>query len=324
MTDALSHAGLLLLHLVLLIGVTPLVAGIVGWIRSRAAGRPGSPVLQPYRDLLDLARKQAVISEGALSLGLGAPYGVLACLLLALALIPGFSGDVLPTADFVVLVGLLAAARVIRQLGLADGADGQDWGRLSVASGLGPGALSEAALLMCGLALVLATGSTATADIAAAVAAGDVLFGSGSGPALAGYLLAMVGFGAYWIAEALPRAARTVSGAGPSDDGDPALRDWSARHLGLLRLTDMLHLTVLLALPVGLLMPWGSAGKGAAAGIGMAIAVYLAKLGVAAIVLGLLAAFAGGPRMASRRRLQLGALAAGGFGVLSVSLGQVA
>ena len=59
-----------------MLAFAPLIQGVMRSLRARLQGRPGPSPLQPYRDLLKLARKEALIPEGSSVLVLAAP-GVL-------------------------------------------------------------------------------------------------------------------------------------------------------------------------------------------------------------------------------------------------------
>src|SRR5271168_2062683 len=50
-------------HILLALGLPPLLLGVINKTKALFAGRVGPPVLQPYHDLLKLARKGTVFSE---------------------------------------------------------------------------------------------------------------------------------------------------------------------------------------------------------------------------------------------------------------------
>ncbi|MBM3613238.1 MAG: formate hydrogenlyase, partial [Alphaproteobacteria bacterium] len=49
------------LHLALMLAAAPLLTGLVRLLKARILGRRGPPLLQPYRDLWKLMRKQPVV-----------------------------------------------------------------------------------------------------------------------------------------------------------------------------------------------------------------------------------------------------------------------
>jgi len=60
-SDVLVQAGQVTLVFVL----APLLTGFVRKVRARLLRRQGASVLQPYRDLLRLLRKEVVLAENA-------------------------------------------------------------------------------------------------------------------------------------------------------------------------------------------------------------------------------------------------------------------
>ena len=107
---------------VLVLGLAPLLSGLTRKIRARLLRRQGPSVLQPYRDLLKLIRKEAVVAENASWLFRAAPYFIFATTWVAAALVPTFATG-LPfsaAADLIVIVALLGTARFLLALaGLA-------------------------------------------------------------------------------------------------------------------------------------------------------------------------------------------------------------
>ncbi len=101
----------LLLHLLLLIGLSPLLLGVIGKTKALFAGRTGAPFLQHYYDLWKLFRKGLVISRTTTWIFRAGPVIGLAVPLLASLFIPfgalkaplGFRGDLI---FFVYLFGL--------------------------------------------------------------------------------------------------------------------------------------------------------------------------------------------------------------------------
>ena len=80
------------MSLVLLLA--PGLLGLTRKVRARALRRRGAPLLQPYRDLLRLLRKEVVLAESASWLFRAAPYAIFAATWVAAALVPTSSGFV--------------------------------------------------------------------------------------------------------------------------------------------------------------------------------------------------------------------------------------
>ena len=94
MTDSIVHFALLLL-------LPPLLLGVINRVKSFFGGRRGPPLLQTWRDILKLARKEVVLSSTTSWIFRAGPAITLAALLVAGALLPfgsrpapvGFAGD---------------------------------------------------------------------------------------------------------------------------------------------------------------------------------------------------------------------------------------
>ena len=72
--DLVSQGGQMLLVLLL----APLLTGFVRKTKARLLRRQGPPLLQPYRDLIRLMRKDVVLAEGASWLFCVIPYIIFA------------------------------------------------------------------------------------------------------------------------------------------------------------------------------------------------------------------------------------------------------
>ena len=70
----IGAAILQLFQFVLVLVLAPGLTGLVRKAKARLQGRRGPPLLQPYRDLLRLLRKEAVIAENASWVFRFAPY----------------------------------------------------------------------------------------------------------------------------------------------------------------------------------------------------------------------------------------------------------
>ncbi len=101
----------LAVHLALLIGVPPLLPGVINKTKAWVAGRDGPPLLQTYHDVWKLFQKGAVYSQTATWIFRAGPIVSLAAVLCAGLVLPlasnasplGFAGDVIA---FAYLLGL--------------------------------------------------------------------------------------------------------------------------------------------------------------------------------------------------------------------------
>ena len=154
-----------------LVVVAALVAAplFLGWInqcRAWLQNRTAPNIFQPYRGLIKLFHKDAVIAESASPLFRGAPYVVFAAMVTATAIIPS-TGTRLPfatAADAIALVGLFATARVFMSLAAMDA--GTAFGSLGARREMMVGFLAEPALLMIIFVASLISSTTALPVIA--------------------------------------------------------------------------------------------------------------------------------------------------------------
>src|SRR5258706_15344241 len=117
MSDLLVQGVQMLLVLLL----APLLTGFVRKMKARLVRRQGASVLQPYRDLLRLLRKEVVLADNASWLFRVTPYVTFAAIWVAAALVPTFATGLMFnwTADLIAIVALLGSARFF--LALAGG-----------------------------------------------------------------------------------------------------------------------------------------------------------------------------------------------------------
>ena len=135
-------------------------------MKARLLRRRGPPVLQPYRDLLRLVRKETVLAENASWLFRTAPYLIFAATWVAAALVPTFATGLLFswTADLIAIVALLGSARFF--LALAGMDVGTSFGGIGASREMMIASLAEPAMIMIVFSLALLVGSTQLSTIA--------------------------------------------------------------------------------------------------------------------------------------------------------------
>lgn len=148
-----------MLHLALMVLAPLVVAGIMDWLDARLAGREGLPILLPWRNLVRLSRKTAVVPESASRVLSLAPAISLGTTFTAAALVPSFTlGMALaPLADGLVVASLLSMARVAGSLGALD--TGTAASGVAAQHGSALAVLAEPALLLFVFSLALMGGS---------------------------------------------------------------------------------------------------------------------------------------------------------------------
>lgn len=110
MVTVMNH---IIIHIVLLVGLPPLLLGVIGKTKALFAGRVGPPLLQPYYDLAKLFKKGSVFSTTTTWVFRAGPVVGLASALLAGLLLP-FGGHAAPVSfsgDLILFAYLFALGR---------------------------------------------------------------------------------------------------------------------------------------------------------------------------------------------------------------------
>ncbi len=270
-----------LLQMVLVLAAAPLLTGIVRQTKARLVGRRGPSPIQPYRDLLRLLRKEAVIAENASWLFRVTPYLVFAALWLAASLVPTFpTGLALQsTADLIALVALLASARFMTALAGLD--VGTSFGGIGSSRDMMIASFAEPAMLLVIFTVSIVAGSTALAEVADFMRAGTV----GLRVSLA---MALVAFTMVALAE---NARIPVDNPATHLEltmvHEAMVLEYSGRHLALIEAAGMLKLLFYISLIICVFAPWGLAAPEDGVAVTMAgLAVWASKLLLGAIALG--------------------------------------
>ena len=248
-------------QLALVLALAPLFTGFVRKVKALLAERRGPPVLQPYRELLRLFGKEAVLAENASWLFRAAPYLMFVLTWIAAAMIPTFVRG-LPfgwSADLIAIIALIGSARFF--LALAGMDVGTVFGGIGSSREVMIASLAEPAMLMIVFTLALIVGSTQLSAIAAFSASAESGFRISLGLALV----------------ALIMVAIAENGRVPVDNPATHLEltmvheamvlEYSARHLALIELASMLKLLLYASLIACVFLPWGlhDAGEGSVA-----------------------------------------------------------
>jgi formate hydrogenlyase subunit 4 len=268
-------------QMLLVLGLAPGLVGLVRKVKARLLRRRGPAIVQPYRDLLRLLRKDVVLAENASWLFRVSPYLIFAATWVAAALIPTFATGLLFgwSGDLIAIIALLGSARFF--LALAGMDVGTSFGGIGSSREVMIASLAEPAMLMIVFSIALIAGSTALSTMAAFMASPEV----GLRVSLALSLIAL-------IVVALAENARI-----PVDNPATHLEltmvheamvlEYSGRHLALIELAASLKLLLYISLISCLFVPLGMAtatDDGGAFAVGLAS--YLVKLAVAGALLG--------------------------------------
>ncbi|MFN2308870.1 MAG: respiratory chain complex I subunit 1 family protein [Gammaproteobacteria bacterium] len=279
--DIMTLGGwmLALLQAALFVAGAPLLTSWVKRNKCRLQNRRAPSLLQPYRDLTKLFRKQVILSDLASPLFRVAPYIVFAATVLAAATIPLLATE-LPTAaiaDMIVLIGFLTIGRFF--LALAGMDIGTAFGGMGASREVSLSSLAEPAMLMVIFTLAMTAQST---NLSSAVQhfheAGLVLR-----PSL---LFALLGLLLVAVAE---------SGRIPVDNPathleltmvhEAMILEYSGRHLALMEWAAQLKLMIFGVFIVNIFFPWGIATELTPLALLVGLLAVTAKLLLLGVVL---------------------------------------
>jgi formate hydrogenlyase subunit 4 len=258
--------------------LAPLLAGLVRKIKARMLRRAGPPVIQPYRDLVRLMRKEVVLADTASWLFRVIPYLIFAATWVAASLVPTFRTGLLFSwsADLIAIIALLGSARFA--LALAGLDIGTSFGGIGSSREVMIASLAEPAMIMIVFTLALIVGSTQLSTMAGFMASPAVGLRVSLGLALISLIMVAIAENAR-IPVDNPATHLELTMV-----HEAMVLEYSGRHLALIELSAALKLLLYISLIACLFAPWGLAGPGA---------------GISALTLGTLA--------------YIGKLAAGGF-----------
>ena len=269
-------------QMALVLALAPLLTGFVRKVKAHLVRRQGPSLLQPYRDLWRLMRKEAVLAENASWLFRSAPYLIFASTWVAAALAPTFATGLMFSwsADLIAITALLGSARFF--LALAGMDVGTSFGGIGSSREMMIASLAEPAMLMIVFSLALLAGSTQLSTIAGYMLSSNV----GLRVTLALSVIAL-------IMVAIAENARI-----PVDNPathleltmvhEAMILEYSGRHLAVIELASFLKLLLYVSLIGCVFAPWGLAPVGA--GLWphvLGIVAYVGKLAIAGTLLGL-------------------------------------
>jgi formate hydrogenlyase subunit 4 len=266
-------------QMLLVLLLAPLLLGYTRKVKARLLRRRGPPLLQPYRDLLRLIRKEAVLAQNASWLFRSGPYMIFSATWVAASLIPTFATGLLFSwvGDLIVIAALLGSARFF--LALAGMDVGTSFGGIGSSREMMFATLAEPAMIMIAFTLALVAGSTQLSQVA------QFMLASGSLRVSLG--LVLVAF----VIVALAENARI-----PVDNPATHLEltmvheamvlEYSGRHLAVIELASALKLLLYLSLIACIFVPWGLAPAGSSwASYAVGMVSYLGKLAVGGFLL---------------------------------------
>ncbi len=267
-------------QMLLVLALAPLLLGYTRKIKARLLRRRGPPILQPYRDLIRLCRKEVVLAENASWLFRTAPYMIFAATWVAAALVPTFATGLhfSWTADLIAIIALLGSARLF--LALVGMDVGTGFGGIGSSREMLFSSIAEPAMIMIVFTVALIAGSTQLSTIADTMLTADIGLRVSLGLALFGLIIV-----------ALAENARI-----PVDNPATHLEltmvheamvlEYSGRHLAVIELAAALKLLLYMSIIACIFVPWGLATNGAGiSAFAIGGATYLGKLAVGGFLL---------------------------------------
>lgn len=267
-------------QMLLVLLLAPLLTGFVRKVKARLLRRQGPPLLQPYRDLIRLMRKDVVLADNASWLFRVIPYFVFAATWIAASLVPTFRSGLLFSwsADLIAIIAVLGSARFF--LALAGLDVGTAFGGIGSSREVMIASLAEPAMLMIVFTLALIAGSTQLSTMAAFMNSPEV------------GLRVSLGLGLI----ALTIVAIAENARIPVDNPATHLEltmvheamvlEYSGRHLALIELSAALKLLLYMSLIACLFAPWGLSPPDAKpVDLIVGVTVYAAKLAAGGVLL---------------------------------------
>ena len=267
-------------QMLLVLSLAPLLTGFVRKIKAQLLRRQGPPLLQPYRDLVRLMRKDVVLAANASWLFRAIPYIIFAGTWVAASLVPTFGSGLMFSwsADHIANIALLGSARFF--LALAGMDVGTAFGGIGSSREVMIASLAEPAILITVFAVAMIAGSTQLSTIAEFMGSSAVGLRVSLGMALI----------------ALTIVAIAENGRIPVDNPATHLEltmvheamvlEYSGRHLALIDLSSQLKLLLYLSLIACIFMPWGAAAPEARIdALTIGAVAYIVKLAACGLAL---------------------------------------
>jgi formate hydrogenlyase subunit 4 len=269
-------------QMLIVLALAPLLTGFIRKVKARMLRRQGPPLLQPYRELARLMRKEVVLAENASWLFRVTPYMIFAGTWVAAALVPTFATGLTFswTADLIAVVALIGSARFFLTLAGMD--VGTSFGGIGSSREAMIATLAEPAMIMIVFTLALLAGSTQLSVLAGFMLSPAVGLRVSLGLALFALIIVAIAENAR-IPVDNPATHLELTMV-----HEAMVLEYSGRHLAVIELAASLKLLLYLSLIGCVFVPWGLVSSRATlvAQVGGAL-VYVGKLALAGFLLAL-------------------------------------
>ena len=267
-------------QMLLVLLLAPLLTGLTRKVKAHLLRRQGPPLIQPYRDLIRLLRKEVVLAENASWLFRVIPYLVFAATWVAASLVPTFRTGLLFSwsADLIAIIALLGSARFYQALAGLD--VGTSFGGIGSSREVMIASLAEPAMVMIVFTLALVAGSTQLSTMASHFLSGEIGLRVSLGLALIALIIVAIAENAR-IPVDNPATHLELTMV-----HEAMVLEYSGRHLALIDLAASLKLLLYVSLIACLFTPWGMAAPDtSAAWLAIGVAAYLGKLALGGVLL---------------------------------------
>jgi len=262
-----------------LLFLAPIVSGFCRVLRAKIHSRTGPGLLQDYRDIFKLLKRQEVVPEGAGMIFRAMPFVLMATLLLIAMALPTltFASPLPGIGNLFTFVYLLALVRFFFSLSGID--SGNTFAGIGASRETTMGALMEPVILLALFVAALLAGSTNLGAISASFGAlprGSVAAEIVITAAIAFAVFVEMGKLPYDMAEAEQELQE-----GP-------LTEYSGPGLALLKWSVWLKQVVMATLLIGVFLPYGATAAPTAATLIWAALAFVVKLAIVFVVVALI------------------------------------
>ena len=258
--------------------LSPAVLGLIRKIKAYMQGRRGAGMLQPYRDLAKLFKKDEVVSSDNSWIFSAAPYivfGTTLALAISVPLIASF--NFAPTGDILVFVYLLATGTFF--LALAGMDTGGGFGGFGASREMTFAALTEGGLI---LSLVAASFLAGEHNLAA-------MPGALKSISLTSLLPLFLAGGAFFISLLAENARYPVDNPATHLEltmvHEAMILEYSGPKLALMEWAASNKLLIFIAVFVNIFFPWGLGASLAPTALLLALGIFLAKVCAVALAI---------------------------------------
>jgi hydrogenase-4 component C len=286
--------------------LAPLASGFCRVLRAKMHSRTGSGLLQDYRDILKLLKRQEVLPKGSGVIFRAMPFILMSTLLLVAMSLPvlTFASPLDAVGNLFTFVYLLALVRFFFALSGID--SGNTFAAIGASREATIGALIEPTILLALFVAALLAGSTNLGQISKS-------FGTISGGAIAAEVAVIVAV-AYAVFVEMSKVPYDMAEAEQELQEGP-LTEYSGPGLALLKWSVGLKQIVMATLLVGVFLPYGAAASATIGTLLWAALAFAIKLVVVFGVVGLVE-----NSVARHRFLLVSRATWAGFGIATLAL----